>query len=1003
MTNNQTDPRPNGAAPSVPSTFKYLLVASALFIASVSAFFSVQGLGFLFAGSATAVMVMAASLEVGKLVAASFLSRYWSVTHGVLRIYLVLAVLSLIGITSLGNYGYLARAYERTHTQIGLFESQITSIEKEIADTQRQIDGARGSLAKVSAASREDIGKLQQRITTGNEALSQALARLQERRKTAQDRRDRDVQAPSMRMTEQAEVLKKALAAEEAEIAALNERMATLDKTPSPRFTVEEAAITSLNERLAALDRAPGPKFTIEEAAIVTLNERLAALDKAEGPKFVAEESAIATLNERLAVLDRAVDAYTKQGAGGLFKFDNIKKGQLLQEQQRPAREAIAAELAGQRARIEELRVEHLKQQARAREVITADITAQRAHIEELRTDFAKQQVKTRADISAELATLRTRIEQLRTEHARQQVKARETITAELAGHRASIELLRTGHAKQEQAADREVAAVREQFAQETARLDAEEKETRRGSVVEIAEVEKQLQALQSQGQATASSGETQSESLYQRIRTRNEDIHHLRGQIAAVDIGSYRFVARAFDATADGVVKWLMLALVLVFDPLAVSLVIGFNVALLGEPASSRSRPPGPAMEENTDSAVASVPRSRWQAWSLGLFLVIASAGAVGLAGLWGTSVFRDKVRASHSSLIPGESFAVLTFRPDDLSRSAQGKTFGDWLGEAGGKVVSDTVSELMTSGFDPAADLYVFAKFPAKEAIGQSDRPVMLCGFVARVTDPVAVEAALSRLADQVTRSLRTSASTTPSRARSRAMIRHANGRYMDPEGGFFTFGLTGQAVVLMVEFEGNPQAPCVEAEIRRCLAPSETASDSTGEAREQLPLRARSREGAVSLWFDSGRFCKLLPKNAAAQTRYQQLEKHVGFDLLLSVQPAMGDQLNLVADYAYQGERFKDRQQATPLQVLNALGSGEAAGVGGRLMERCLDTLDYDSLIERLRGALGGTNGASAEQVLVEKTFTTERDARFVLSARYESKAGPPLLAAMQTLFR
>ena len=58
--------------------FKSLLGASALFIAGCSAFFSVRGLGLLFIGSSTAVMVMAASLEIGKLVAASFLYRYWS-------------------------------------------------------------------------------------------------------------------------------------------------------------------------------------------------------------------------------------------------------------------------------------------------------------------------------------------------------------------------------------------------------------------------------------------------------------------------------------------------------------------------------------------------------------------------------------------------------------------------------------------------------------------------------------------------------------------------------------------------------------------------------------------------------------------------------------------------------------------------------------------------------------------------------------------------------------
>ncbi|MBM3876727.1 MAG: hypothetical protein FJ386_08430 [Verrucomicrobia bacterium] len=934
----------------VPTSFKYLLVASALFIAGVSAFFSVQGLGFLFAGSAVAVMVMAASLEVGKLVAASYLSRYWNVTSRVLKIYLVLAVLSLIAITSLGNYGYLARAYERTHMQITLFESQIVRNEKEIVDTQRQIDGARGSLATSSEATREDIGKLQQRITAGNESLNQALARLQERRKTAQERRDRDLQVPAQRVTEQGEVLKKAIA-------------------------IEEAAITSLNERLSAMDKAGAPRFAVEEAATTSLNERLAALDRAEGPKFVAEESAIATLNERLAVLDRAVDAYTKQGAGGLFKFDNIKKGQALQAQQRPQREAIAADLAVQRERIEERRVEHLRQQAKAR-----------------------------ADLTAELATLRARIEQLRTDHAKQQAKAHEAIKTELAERRAMIDSQRSGFAKQVEAADREVVAVRERFTQESARLDTEEQDTRKTGMAEIGEVEKQLKAMQAQGLAATSTSDSQSESLYQRIRARNEDIHRLRGQIAAVDIGSYRFVARAFDATADGVVKWLILVLVLVFDPLAVSLVVGFNVSLLAERPRSRSHlvagtTAGESAEEHPSDAS---PRSKALATSLSLLLIAATLGAAAFVSVWGTSAFRDKARAGHGSLIPGGSFAVMTFRPDDLSRSAQGQTFADWLGASGGKAVSDTVTELMTNGFDPRADLYAFAKFPSQEAAAKSDQPVMLCGFVGRVTDPVAVEAALSRIADRVSSSLRTSSNAAPSRARNRAMIRHGTGRYMDPEGGYFTFGLTGQAVILLIEFEGDPKAPCVEDEIRRCLAPAVAAGTGT-EAPEQLPPRARSRNGAISLWFDAGRFCKHLPKNPAAQTRYQQLEKHLDFDLLLSVKPSLSGQLNLIADYAYQAERFKDRQQPTPLQLLSKIGAAEPAGIGGRLMDRCMDTLDYDSLIERLRAALGGTNGASAQQVLVEKTFTSERNARFALSVRYGEQAGPPIIAAMQTLFQ
>ena len=140
--------------------FRLVLLSSALYIAGCSAYFSVLGLGQLFTGSEGPVMIMAASLEVGKLVAASFLYRYWHLITGVLRFYLTLAVLVLIAITSLGNYGYLARAYEKTATTIARNETEIATLEKTIADSQRQIDDARGKTVRVNTASREDIAKI---------------------------------------------------------------------------------------------------------------------------------------------------------------------------------------------------------------------------------------------------------------------------------------------------------------------------------------------------------------------------------------------------------------------------------------------------------------------------------------------------------------------------------------------------------------------------------------------------------------------------------------------------------------------------------------------------------------------------------------------------------------------------------------------------------------------------------------------------------------------------
>ena len=92
--------------------FTFLVGISALFIAGSAAFFSVFGLSKLFAGEATAVIIMAGSLELGKLVAASFLYRYWNKIAGWLRIYMTVGVITLVMITSAGIFGFLSNAYQ---------------------------------------------------------------------------------------------------------------------------------------------------------------------------------------------------------------------------------------------------------------------------------------------------------------------------------------------------------------------------------------------------------------------------------------------------------------------------------------------------------------------------------------------------------------------------------------------------------------------------------------------------------------------------------------------------------------------------------------------------------------------------------------------------------------------------------------------------------------------------------------------------------------------------
>ncbi|NBX35167.1 hypothetical protein EBR16_07395, partial [bacterium] len=158
----------------------------------------------------------------------------------------------------------------------------------------------------------------------------------------------------------------------------------------------------------------------------------------------------------------------------------------------------------------------------------------------------------------------------------------------------ARVERLRADQARVNADAAKESGLLRDQFKGELTRLDDEEKALRKAGEEAIAGLEKQLATLQEQGQTKAGLTEAEVEALYKVNRERTEQIHKLRDQIAATDIGSYRFVARAFDAEATDVVKWLMLALVAVFDPLAVTLVVAFNMAL----TRGRARPaPAPVL----------------------------------------------------------------------------------------------------------------------------------------------------------------------------------------------------------------------------------------------------------------------------------------------------------------------------------------------------------------------------------------------------------------------
>lgn len=140
--------------------FPFIIALSALSVSASAAVYSVTGLSMLFAGASTAVMIMAASLEVAKLVIASLLYQYWDKLNKVLRIYLTIAATVLILITSAGIYGYLSSAYQKTADQTSIVDSKVSSLETKkklyentragILQEKQSLSELKGSLSKGS-------------------------------------------------------------------------------------------------------------------------------------------------------------------------------------------------------------------------------------------------------------------------------------------------------------------------------------------------------------------------------------------------------------------------------------------------------------------------------------------------------------------------------------------------------------------------------------------------------------------------------------------------------------------------------------------------------------------------------------------------------------------------------------------------------------------------------------------------------------------------------------
>ena len=148
----------------------FLMFFCALALSASAAWYSIIGLTAIFAAAKLPIIIMGATLEVSKLVVASWLYRNWKEIPFLMKTYLTGALLVLMFLTSMGIFGFLSKSHADQSMNSGDVLAKIEMLEQKIQIEQSKIDSAKTTLAQLDAQVNEMIGR-----STSTSAINRSI------------------------------------------------------------------------------------------------------------------------------------------------------------------------------------------------------------------------------------------------------------------------------------------------------------------------------------------------------------------------------------------------------------------------------------------------------------------------------------------------------------------------------------------------------------------------------------------------------------------------------------------------------------------------------------------------------------------------------------------------------------------------------------------------------------------------------------------------------------
>ena len=547
-----------------------LTLITALAISAVAIYYSVAGLVAIFAAAAIPIMIMGGVLEVSKLVTAVWLHRYWKQATWWLKAYLTTAVVVLMLITSMGIFGFLSKAHiEQTAAadegvaQIERIDDELLRQDAVIQRAEQRIEEAEASVGEGNAEIQAQIDKEQTRIDTAYDRIQPAI-----------DEQNVIIQTQLDSLEDRVAVYEEEIKSLDAELERLNNLVSQF-RSELENTTVAsiEAQVQPYNEQIAKLDEdlerintqaneyeSRISELQIDTSAIEALKTRIAAL----------EESIVVTTNKLQSTeRDKIREGQATIGvtSDGLFGGNT--------------RRALAAWVEAQQDRIAQLQAQETELRTQAQTTLNAERQRLTDQVKDLRGPQTETILQRKQSLLDAVDQIRSNsIEEAKIAKSNIQLKIDTVLNTDILANRDARQTAQDAISALRQADDPRINAARQSI-----------KDLRAGADAQILASNELIQRLRDsltvgKDEAVEKLVEEQQNKIIQANNTIDnltEQKYKLQAEYRKLEaeVGPVKYIAefvygeQAGKDLLEEAVRWVILIIIFVFDPLAVLLLI--------------------------------------------------------------------------------------------------------------------------------------------------------------------------------------------------------------------------------------------------------------------------------------------------------------------------------------------------------------------------------------------------------------------------------------------